>query len=273
MYDHVENILSYLKQYNQNDVCDFQWHDKILKKFVDRKEKIRAIIPAFPGKPINPNLAPSNLPDGAEDYALNILKKIVNGVRKIYKPGIEISLFHDGYYFIPLAMDYDYYRMQEYVDIIRKKCKNSDIISIDMNDTTEGSTFEARLNYWNYKNFPTEQEMLEYLNNQPYIIRDLSAFFFYNYSQYLYPTESTHFRQKISKYIASRYIKINLSVQKYIEKKYANYLRFSVKKQCNENSKKMYIDILDGIKNDGLPWMNTLIYENGIPIITKFRKE
>lgn len=69
-------------------------------------------------KCLNPYLAPSNLPDEAEDYALNILKKITEGVRKIYKPGIEISLFHDGYYFIPLAMDYDYYRMQEYVAMI-----------------------------------------------------------------------------------------------------------------------------------------------------------
>ncbi len=142
-----------------------------------------------------------------------------------------------------------------------------------MNDTTEGSTFEARLNYWNYKNLPTEQEMLEYLDTQPDIIQNLSAFFFYNYSKYLYPTESISFRQKISKYIASNYAKINISVQKYIEKNYTDYLRFSVKKQHNENSKKMYIDILDGIENEGLPWMNTLLYENGKPIIRKFRKE
>lgn len=126
---------------------------------------------------------------------------------------------------------------------------------------TAKNTIDIGIAYWNYKNFPTEQEVLEHLNNHPHIIRDLATFFFYNYSQYLYPTESTHFRQKISKYIAAHYVEINLSVQKYIEKNYENYLRLSVKKQNNENSKKMYIDILDGIENDGLPWMNTLVHK------------
>lgn len=271
MYDHTEIILSHIKQYTKGDQCDFGWHYDKINSFVKKKQPIKAIIPAFPGKPINPNLAPSNLPDGAEDYAIGTLKKLVMGIQKIYKPGIEIFLFHDGYYFIPLAMDYDYYRMQEYVDIIKKKCKGSSIFSIDMNDTTIGSTFEARLNYWNYMNFPTSNELDAYLIKNPNILIELSAFFFYNYSKYLYPTETTHFRQKISKFIAQQYVKINLSVQKYIEKTYPDHLRLSVKQQKDPHSRKIYIDVLDGIKNEGLPWMNTLLEEHGELVIKKFR--
>ena len=34
---------------------------------------------------------------------------------------------------------------------------------------------------------------------------------------------------------------------------------------------KKYIDVLDGIKNEGLPWMNTLLEEHGELVIKKFR--
>lgn len=273
MYDISENILNVLKQYNGQDKSDFQYHYDIIKSYVKDKKTILAIIPAFPGKAINPNLCPSNIPDGAEEYAVNLLKKITTDIQKIYKPGIHIKIFHDGYYFIPLGMDYDYYRMQEYVDIIRKMCKDYSISSIDMKDTTEGSTFEARLNYWQFYNTPTNDEIQKFMLNNKDVYTGLLAFFFNNYSSYLYPLESRNFRKKISEFIAHKYISINLGVQKYIDNTFPNYLRLSVKRQNNLNSHKLYIDLLKGIKNEGLPWMNTLVKDGDELIIQKFRKD
>ncbi len=273
MYDITENILNILKQYNDQDKCNFQYHYDIIKSFVKERKTIPAIIPAFPGKAINPNLCPSNIPDGAEEYAINLLKKITTDIQKIYKPGIHIKIFHDGYYFIPLGMDYDYYHMQEYVDIIKKMCKNYQISSIDMKDTTEGSTFEARLNYWQFHNTPADDEILEFMRQHKDVYIGLLAFFFNNFSCYLYPLESRNFRKKISEFIAHKYISINLGVQKYIDNNFSNHLRLSVKRQNNVNSHKLYIDILKGIKNEGLPWMNTLVKNGDELIIQKFRKD
>ncbi len=273
MYDITQIILDILKKYTKDDICDFDWHYNIINSFIKSHQPIKAILPAFPGKAINPNLCPSNMPDGAEKYAVDILKKITTEIHKVYKPGIELNIFHDGYYFIPLAMDYEYYKMQEYVDVIKKMFTGFSVKSIDMKDTTEGTTFDARLNYWEINNYPTDMEFEKYKNSHKEIYDGIAAFFFYNYSSYLYPLESNHFRKKISRYIANKYLKINLSVQMYIEKKYSNYLRLSVKQQNNEKSKKFYIDILNDIKNEGLPWMNTLVLEDGVPVIRKFRKE
>ena len=272
MHNISEEILNILRSYNDSDVCDFQHHQRIIQSYVKKNKPIISVIPAFPGKAINPNLCPSNLPDGAEQYAIDVLKRITTSVRKIYKPGIHIKIFHDGYYFIPLGMEYEYYRMQEYVDLIKKMCRNYPIYSIDMKDTTEGATFEARLNYWEFYNTPSKEEVQKFMEQHNEVYTGLMAFFFYNYSSYLYPLESRSFRKNISKFIATKYVSINLSVQKYIDANFSNCLRLSVKKQNNPQSKKLYIDILNGIKNEGLPWMNTLVKEGDDFIVQKFRK-
>ena len=273
MYDVAENILNVLKEYNGCDLCDFQYHHDIIQAYVKKRRQVVAVIPAFPGKAVNPNLCPSNLPDGAEEYALNTLKRITKEVQKIYKPGLHIKIFHDGYYFIPLGLEYEYYHMQEYVDIIKKMCRNYPISSIDMKDTTEGSTYEARLNYWQLYNTPTKEEIRDFMEQHMEVFTGVTAFFFHNYSGYLYPLETRSFRKKISEFMAQKYISINLGVQKYIENNFSNCLRLSVKRQNNEHSRKLYIDILKGIKNEGLPWMNTLVKEGDDFIVRKFRKD
>lgn len=273
MCDIVENILNILKEYNDGDSCNFQYHYNTIRSYVKKRKQIIAIIPAFPGKAINPNLCPSSLPDGAEEYAINVLKRITQDVKKIYKPGIHIKIFHDGYYFIPLGMEYEYYQMQEYVDIIRKMCRDYPISSIDMKDTTEGSTFEARLNYWELYNTPTNEEKQKFISEHKEVYTGIMSFFFHNYSGYLYPLETRSFRKKISEFIAQKYITTNLGVQKYIEKNFGDCLRLSVKPQKNEYSCKLYINILKGMKNEGLPWMNTLVKDGDDFVVQKFRKD
>ncbi len=269
--DKVLRILKCLKLYNDDDTCDFDYHYDTIKSYVDAKDPIPAILPSFPGKPINPNLAPSHIPDGAEEYAINNLKKLSRDIEKIYPPGMHIKIFHDGYYFIHLAMDYDYYRMQEYVDIIKLMCKNTNISSVDMKDVTEGSTYEARMNYWSCSYYPSEDDVNKYNEVNPLVYSGMVIFFYNHFSKYLYPNKSQGFRRRISKHVARNYVTVNMSVQNYIKTRYADDVRLSVKKQNNKDSKKFYIDILNGIENHGLPWMNTLVEENGNKIIKKFR--
>jgi len=269
--DTSSKVIEFLKEFNDGDICDFEYHRSVIETYILRNKTIPAILPSFPGKPINPNLAPSHIPDGAEEYAISKLKEMIAGVEKIYAPGINIKLFHDGYYFIHLAMDYDYYRMQEYVDTIKLLCKDSNITSIDLKNVTEGSTFEARMNYWNCLYYPTEEEINTYNMLYPEVYSGMVAFFYNHFSRYLYPHKSNLFRRKVSKYIAWNYVVVNMSVQNYIKDHFKDDLRLSVKKQDNITSQKFYVDILQGIENHGLPWMNTLIEENGRKVIKKFR--
>lgn len=264
-------VLECLKEYNGSDLCDFSHHYDIIKSYVEAGETIQAILPSFPGKPINPNLAPSHIPDGAEEYAINTLKKMVSDIEKLYSPGIHVKLFHDGYYFIHLAMDYDYYRMQEYVDIIKTMCRGHNISSVDMKDVTEGTTYEARMNYWSCLYYPSAEEVEDYNRCNPLVYSGMVAFFYNHYSKYLYPNKSNAFRRRVSKHIAQSYVMVNMSVQNYIKEHYAHEFRLSVKRQNDPMSQKFYVDILKGIENRGLPWMNTLVEEDGKKIIKKFR--
>lgn len=271
-YETSAKIMQILHKYSDGDISDFEHHRIIIEGYVSKNVTIQAILPAFPGKPINPNLAPSHIPDGAEEYAISKLNEMIESVKGIYEPGINVKLFHDGYYFIHLAMDYDYYRMQEYVDMIKHLCIGKNIESIDFKDVTEGSTFEARMNFWNFMYYPGKEEVENYNSINTELYDGMVIFFFNNFSKYLYPSKSNKFRRKLSKYVAENYICVNMSIQNFLKAHYQDHLRLSVKRQSSISSKKLYFDLLQGIESRGLPWMNTLIEEGGKKIVRKFRE-
>ena len=68
-----------------------------IEYFINKKEPIQLMLPAFPFKIANPLKSSRGDADLAEVAAFCRFNEINLQIRKIYKPGAQINVFHDGH--------------------------------------------------------------------------------------------------------------------------------------------------------------------------------
>lgn len=84
----------------QNEV---QHHLRKIKHYIQNKQRIVMLLPAFPGKSPNRHKTLSNQPDLAEYLALDELGALCKEITKVYSHGVEIKICSDGYVFSDLV--------------------------------------------------------------------------------------------------------------------------------------------------------------------------
>ncbi|MDG4794572.1 isocyanide synthase family protein [Micromonospora sp. WMMD1082] len=67
--------------------------------FVERREPVHFVIPAFPAKSRNPRKVLGTLPDLAERLSIDFLESFCDQVRHFYPPGARVTICSDGHVF------------------------------------------------------------------------------------------------------------------------------------------------------------------------------
>lgn len=234
--------------------------DKVERAY-ERKEMISFIIPAFPGKSPNRNSCFSYLPDYTEHIAIVSLKKFINEIEKIYPFGCNLTIIHDGHYFIKLGITRSENELNEYVDEFRKKLP-SNIMSKTIYDIMGDNNFEKA-----YKRFGKL-----YIDNQVDKSDLSNEILFTKYEFFDKINDETVSNNQIqmkAKKIAKESIKIKKALNRLIEEQFQNCIRLSVHYQ-DENSTKMGFKLIPNSINKGTPWFYVAyVSKNGEIILGK----
>lgn len=67
-----------------------------VRYFIEHKQPIHMILPAFPAKSPNPDKVLGHLPDLGEEIALHALQELCDQIATIYSPGARITICADG---------------------------------------------------------------------------------------------------------------------------------------------------------------------------------
>ncbi|CAM1343968.1 L-tyrosine/L-tryptophan isonitrile synthase family protein [Tenacibaculum amylolyticum] len=96
-------VMQYRRMMESEDRCDTanctNCHAPHLDKVrtaIAQQEKIKFVLPAFPGKSPNPAKVLGFLPDMAEKKALSFLNNLCMQIQEIYEPGAEVIICSDG---------------------------------------------------------------------------------------------------------------------------------------------------------------------------------
>ncbi len=73
------------------------------QSFIDHKERVQLVLPAFPAKAPNGRKVLGKLPDAAESLALESLVELLGEIKEAYKPGAELVIASDGHVFADLV--------------------------------------------------------------------------------------------------------------------------------------------------------------------------
>tara|TARA_R110001583_G_scaffold175435_1_gene329982 strand:+ start:8772 stop:9800 length:1029 start_codon:yes stop_codon:yes gene_type:complete len=101
-----------------------QVHFERILAYVEAREKIQMILPAFPVKSPNRNKTLAHLPDYAERHAFKQLSLLCDEIKSIYSPGAEISICSDGRVFSDLLRISDDH-VTEYGETLRSMVEES----------------------------------------------------------------------------------------------------------------------------------------------------
>jgi len=74
-------------------------HLASVQSFIDAKEPIQLVLPAFPAKAPNPKKVLGKLPDAAESLALESLAALLRDITEAHRPGAELVICSDGHVF------------------------------------------------------------------------------------------------------------------------------------------------------------------------------
>lgn len=264
--DLLENIFEILLKYNKGETeCNSEYFRGVLQKFIAKSEPIQMIIPAFPGKSINSSSIISLEPDYGEYLAIETLKSLCKDIQNIYKPGCNISLFHDGHYFFKTGCIRPYKELDQYINTLKLLTKNTGIKHITIDQVFSGLNYDEMVTKFinNYcpsvdsfrESVLTDEDMKrKYLNEYIFVKNEFS-------SELCKGLSSSQCKAK-SKELALNIMIIEAGMSKLLEERFPNFFRLSIHKQNSSKSKKFYINLLGNCKNLGTAWFNITVKDS-----------
>lgn len=261
--DLLENIFEILLKYSKGETeFNSNYFRDILLGFINKSEPIQMIIPAFPGKSVNNSSIISLEPDYGEYLAIQTLKNLCADVQSVYKPGCNISLFHDGHYFFKTGCIRPYAELDIYIEHLKKLTIDTCIRHISIDQLFSGQNYDEMVSQFIEKYCPqvdtfkqlvvNDEEMRrKYLNEYIFVKNEFS-------SELCKGLSSSQCKVK-SKELALNIMIIEAGMSKLLEERFANFFRLSIHKQNSTKSKKFYINLLGNCKNLGTAWFNITV--------------
>lgn len=265
-------LLNYRRTVKDRHQCSFiecpqcQSHHlpKILASVI-RKEPIRFVLPAFPGKSPNPSKVLGPLPDYAEKLSLSFLDDLCSQVKGIYPPGMKVIICSDGRVFSDIVKikESDVSAYQKEIATMIKEISSDDISLFNLDDVFDGLSFNQMRDQL-MKRYGTSKEILKYKvkngaskeasfeekeANQMY--RGITKFLF---EDSLYPgqTKSRSALQKNAKSRAYEVIRRSNAWSELIEELFPKAVRLSIHPQAC-GAKKLGIRLI-GNESWMTPW-------------------
>lgn len=119
----LSEILKYRRCLPESNEC-IEYEDKKIYEiqipricvFLEKKQPVEFILPAFPAKSPNPKKVLGKIPDMAERLSLIFLNSLCEKIKDIYSLGAKIIICSDGHVFSDLIyvddIDIDYYQIE-----------------------------------------------------------------------------------------------------------------------------------------------------------------
>ena len=261
VYDKANQITVLFEQELQfknklEDMWDKIGREKFLNQaafFIERKQTLQFVLPAFPFKSQNRNKCLDSIPDLGEELALTVIHKFCEEVDNIYEFGLIFNIVSDGRVFADICkIDDD--KVDEYDNGIRKNFPHLTkyIRFYDLNEFLETGNkhFEARDKllklFGNTVNSIEEKIKLDpdytkmYLGFLQFNIDDI--FFIKDGDKYIFSTEEasklsiTQCKKK-AKENSKAILRRNDAYSKMIEKLFPFYIRLSIHAHNNSGPK------------------------------------
>lgn len=264
----VNDIYNLLIKYLYGDNID-NLKDETIEKilyFIHHNKSIEFVMPSFPGKSSNINSSFNGKFGYEEQYSINNINKLLQGIQRLYPNGAKLYIIHDGHIFSDLNITRTDSELDEYINEFRKRI-DDDIISISLKDLIEEKTYEdARDKFINLYVRQLDEKLLS-----GELIKKEILFTKIEFENKIKNDTiiSNNRLQMIAKKIAKQSLLRKQGLSNCIAEKFPNAIRLSIHYQ-DSNSKKLGFKLIDKAINFGSPWFN-IIYmcSNGDIILGK----
>jgi len=247
----------------QLEACNH--HLERIASAINRKEPIRMLLPAFPGKSPNRRKTLGSMPDLAENLAINKLTSLCDSIKSIYKYGAKIIICSDGYCFADIVhiSDDD---IREYSICLKDLISKFTDDGIGFYDLTDAFDGVADMNVLREELMITSAESLASLRSRcredlqlNAMYKGITRFLLEDYmglSQYANLTKTAI--QKQAKKNSYRVIQRSNAWSRLIEQNFPGSVRLSIHPQYS-SSKKIGISLVDAEDNWLTPWHSVAI--------------
>lgn len=243
----------------------WDYHLIKIKKFVENKEKIQMIIPAFPVKSPNPHKTLSSIPDYAEVLALQKLDQICESISEIYAPGAHIILCSDGRIFCDILpfieKDVESYSSEIKNIIARENFKNLSIFNLE-NMFSQNEYLKIKDNF--VKEFPDNIESLKkkrFYSPDFFVMFSGLNKFIYEDLSYLFSDKEKPWLRNEAKNITFQIIQRSNTWSKLIERNFPNAVRLSIHPQA-AIGKKIGLNLIDADDIWRTPWHSVCCWKD-----------
>jgi pyoverdine/dityrosine biosynthesis protein Dit1 len=239
-------------------------HIQKIEFFMECRQPIHFILPAFPAKSPNWKKVLGTLPDMGERISLQFLQSLCDQIRDLYAPGAQITICSDGRVFSDLVCvsdeDVTAYG-QEIRNILDEICADA-INLFNLEDVFHGLSFDE-MRQRLFLNYADSLENLRTFVKNSSSHRDLfngiHRFLFEDYIV-LQPFKTRSKLRAECKKLAYQVIQRSNAWSALVAKQFPHALRLSIHPQpCH--SEKIGIHMIETSDKWGTPWHSTALYD------------
>ena len=234
-------------------------HIQKIKYYVDRREPIQLLLPAFPMKSPNNHKVLGKLPDLAEEISLNFLNEFCEKIKKHYDPGAELTICSDGRVFGDVigVKDQDITNYQHQLKNLIKKINAKYISVVNLEDFEEFYELNFDLMREKLVNYHADSlsEIKSYLLSSDDGLRLYRAMSRFLFEDSLTPeySGSKNALQNDAKKRAIETIQRSWAWGNFLEIKFPKFLRLSIHPQP-DSAEKIGIHMMPTKDNWLTPW-------------------
>lgn len=100
-----------------------------IRRFTEAVEPITALFPGCHGKIANDALTLGSLPDASEYLCLQMLRSMRDDVRRVYPPGLNVIMVHEGHFYVGTPLIAGDGVMDEYIAALRRMLASCDFVT------------------------------------------------------------------------------------------------------------------------------------------------
>jgi len=271
--DSAADILAIMKRFHgQETGADYEHHKRTIARYIEKGEPIHCIIPAFPGKSINPDSVFSGEPDKGDLMGVQTLIRLQEEISEVYAPGCKIAIFHDGHFFRNTGCARSFEEMDAYVERIKEETKGKGFRSYTIGDFYAETTYEEMLETFYLERIPSQDALRACIAGSDRAKSDLThkiCFVYNEFAPVLWPYASNTKKQVNSKKTAYEFMAIEKGISSLIADKFPDYVRLSIHQQDDPASKKFFINLLPLCDGRSTPWFHVLLEKNGAYSLVK----
>lgn len=234
-----------------------------IEKFVALNQTIKLVLPCFHFKSINKDSVLTDLPDAAEYIAIKNLEALCDGINKIYSPGCQLTIIHEGRIIkkeIGIAPSDEV--INQYVKQLHQFTKHPSIKFHTIKDYFPQINSYSEMRERFYIDFAPSLAEIDQMIEKDENVRNryvsYKCFCFNEYTPVLLKDATTTQKKELSKKLAKDLLQEYFGFSKLVAQHHNDAIRLSIFGHA-PGVAKFGINLIPGGSQFGAPWFNTLV--------------